>query len=154
LRLFGFALAEEIAANVVQEGLIYKLSHTAQIGCIRSIGNAVVMTQNYHPNMVILLVHFQEILKIKEVHQYDNWAEFLHTLSRVEPRERNFLLDLFTVAAAFDGKLSGLEKDHLQEVFKEDHHLYFPRLQQLTESLKEGRLNHALSLCRLDFTAG
>jgi hypothetical protein len=154
LRLFGYALAEEIAANVVHEGLIFQLSHDARIGCLRSIGNAVVMTQNYHPNMVILLVHFQDILKVSERHQYDNWDTFLQTLARVNPKERNFLLDLFTVAAAFDGKLSGLEKEHLREAFKEDHDLYYPRLQQLTVCLKEGRLNKALSLCRLDFTAG
>lgn len=154
LRLFGFALAEEIAANVVREGLIYKLSHNAKLGCLRSIGNAVVMTQNYHPNMIILLVHFQDILKIEEAHQYDNWEAFLHTLNRVEPWERNFLLDLFTVAAAFDGKLSGLEKDHLREAFKDEHDLYYPRLSQLTTCLKQGRLNQALGLCRLDFTAG
>jgi hypothetical protein len=154
LRLFGYALAEEIAANVIHEGFIFQLSHDARVGCLRSIGNAVVMTQNYHPNMIILLVHFQDILKITERHQYDNWEEFLQTLNRVKPGERSFLLDLFTVAAAFDGKLSGLEKEHLREAFKEDHDLYYPRLQQLTECLKEGRLNKALSLCRLDFTAG
>jgi len=154
LRLFGFALAEEITANVIKEGLIFQLSHEARIGCMRSIGNAVVMTQNYHPNMIILLLHFQDLLKIKGQYQFDNWEQFLHTLNNVTEKERSFLLDLFTVAAAFDGKLSDLEKENLQAAFKEDHHLYYPRLQQLTEALQQGRLNKALSLCRLDFTIG
>ena len=154
LRLFGFALAEEITANVIKEGLIFQLSHEARIGCMRSIGNAVVMTQNYHPNMIILLIHFQDLLKIKGQYQFDNWEQFLHTLNTVTEKERSFLLDLFTVAAAFDGKLSDLEKENLQAAFKEDHHLYYPRLQQLTEALQQGRLNKALSLCRLDFTIG
>jgi hypothetical protein len=154
LRLFGFALAEEITANVIKEGLIFQLSHEARIGCMRSIGNAVVMTQNYHPNMIILLIHFQDLLKIKGQYQFDNWEQFLHTLNNVTEKERSFLLDLFTVAAAFDGKLSDLEKENLQAAFKEDHHLYYPRLQQLTEALQQGRLNKALSLCRLDFTIG
>jgi hypothetical protein len=121
---------------------------------MRSIGNAVVMTQNYHPNMVILLLHFNEILNIREPHQYDSWEKFLQTLDTVPAHERNFLLDLFTVAAAFDGKLSKMESDHLAEAFKEDYPLYFPRLQQLTTALQEGRLNKALSLCGLDFTIG
>jgi hypothetical protein len=154
LRLFGFALAEEITANVIKEGLIFQLSHEARIGFMRSIGNAVVMTQNYHPNMIILLIHFQDLLKIKGQYQFDNWEQFLHTLNNVTEKERSFLLDLFTVAAAFDGKLSDLEKENLQAAFKEDHHLYYPRLQQLTEALQQGRLNKALSLCRLDFTIG
>lgn len=154
LRLFGFALAEEITANVIREGLVFQLSERARIGCMRSIGNAVVMTQNYHPNMVILLLHFNEILNIREPHQYDSWEKFLHTLDTVPAHERNFLLDLFTVAAAFDGKLSKMESDHLAEAFKEDYALYFPRLQQLTTALQEGRLNKALSLCGLDFSIG
>ncbi len=154
LRLFGFALAEEITANVIREGLVFQLSEQARIGCIRSIGNAVVMTQNYHPNMVILLLHFHEILQIREEYQYDNWEQFLHTLENVTEKERNFLLDLFTVAAAFDGKLSQMENEHLAEVFKKDHDLYYPRLQQLTAALQQGRLNKALGLCRLDFEIG
>jgi hypothetical protein len=154
LRLFGFALAEEITANVIREGLVFQLSEQARIGCIRSIGNAVVMTQNYHPNMVILLLHFHEILQIRGEYQYDNWEQFLQTLEQVTEKERNFLLDLFTVAAAFDGKLSQMENEHLAEVFKQDHDLYYPRLQQLTTALQEGRLNKALELCRLDFSIG
>ena len=154
LRLFGFALAEEITANVIREGLVFQLSEQARIGCIRSIGNAVVMTQNYHPNMVILLLHFHEILQIRGEYQYDNWEQFLQTLEQVTEKERNFLLDLFTVAAAFDGKLSQMENEHLAEVFKQDHDLYYPRLQQLTTALQQGRLNKALELCRLDFSIG
>jgi hypothetical protein len=155
LRLFGFALAEEISARVVREGLIFRLSREGQLGCIRSIGNAVVMTRNYHPNMIILLIHFQDILKIYEDHhQFDNWERFLQTLNDVSKQERYFLLDLFTVAAAFDGKLSDLEAENLSAAFGPDTPLYLPRLRNLTNALREGRLNKALTLCQLDFQAG
>lgn len=154
LRLFGYALAEEITENVIHDGLIFQLSPEARIGCLRSIGNAVVMTQNYHPNMIILLLHFADLLRITEENRYDSWELFLETLDKVSPKERYFLLDLFTVAAAFDGKLSRLEMDNLRSAFKQDHDLYLPRLQQLTQCLREGKLNAALKLCRLDFTAG
>src|ERR1700685_3093196 len=52
LRLFGFALSNHIADNVLHDHLINQLSAEAKIGCIRAIGNAVVMAQNYHPNMI------------------------------------------------------------------------------------------------------
>lgn len=154
LRLFGYALAEEITETVINEGTIFHLSPEARIGCLRSIGNAVVMTQNYHPNMIILLLHFADILRITEENEYDDWDLFLETLGKLPDKERYFLLDLFTVAAAFDGKLSKLEQENLRSAYKEEYNLYLPRLQKLTACLKGGRLNEAYGLCKLDYTAG
>ncbi len=154
LRLFGFALANEIASNVIKDHVLAQLSAEAKIGCMRAIGNAVVMAQNYHPNMIILLLRFQELLQITEEHQYDDWNLFLETVNKVNERERYFLLDLFTVAAAFDGKISRLENESLQSVYGKDYGIYFPRLMALTNDLKNGQLNAALARCHLDFTAG
>ncbi|MFZ1784486.1 MAG: hypothetical protein WAU23_04740 [Ferruginibacter sp.] len=154
LRLFGFALANHIADTVIRSGMIDELSPEAKMGCMRAIGNAVVMTQNYHPNMMILLLEFQELLQISEENRYDDWDLFLQTLGKVSEKERNFLLDLFTVSAAFDGKISNLEKENLQAAYGKDFELYYPRLMKLTKHLKEGRLNAAYALCRLDFVVG
>lgn len=154
LRLFGFALANRIANDVTKENSMQQLSPLAKVGCLRAIGNAVVMTKNYHPNMIILLVRFQQILNITEENKYDDWNLFLETLNNVTEKERNFLLDLFTVSAAFDGKLSDLEEANLKSAYGKDYNLYHPRLLQLTECLKEGKLNEALSLCKLDFVVG
>lgn len=154
LRLFGYALANKIADAVSAEGYLEVLSPVARKGCLRAIGNAVVMTQNYHPNMVILLLRFQDLLGIGEEDRYDDWPLFLETLRQVSEPERNFLLDVLTVAAAFDGKLSRIEKEHLSEAYQDDSGLYFRRLTDLTAHLKHGRLNAALALCRLDFIKG
>jgi hypothetical protein len=154
LRLFGYALANKIADNIQAEGYLEVLSPEAKKGCLRAIGNAVVMTQNYHTNMVILLLRFRFLMQIEEEDRFDDWSIFLQTLRTVSEAERNFLLDLFTVAAAFDGKLSTLEHDHLKEAYQQDFELYYDRLKRLTGHLKDGRLNAALSLCRLDFTKG
>lgn len=154
LRLFGFALANQIANNVIKEKALDQLSPLAKTGCLRAIGNAVVMAQNYHPNMIILLLRFQQILKITEENRYDDWNLFLDTLKNVTEKERNFLLDLFTVSAAFDGRLSTLEDESLKAAYGKDFDLYYPRLIQLTQYLKDGHLNAALALCRLDFEKG
>lgn len=154
LRLFGYALANKIADTMQAEGYLALLSPMAKKGCLRAIGNAVVMTQNYHPNMVILLLRFRDLLQIEEEDRFDDWQLFLDTLKQVTEQERNFLLDLFTVAAAFDGKLSELEKDHLAEAYQKDFELYYKRLEKLTAHLSGGRLNAALALCRLDFIKG
>jgi hypothetical protein len=154
LRLFGFALANKIAIDTLKENELQQLSPLAKVGCLRAIGNAVVMTKNYHPNMIILLFRFQQMLNITEENRYDDWDLFLQTLNNVNVNERNFLLDLFTVSAAFDGKLSDLENENLKTAYGKDYEIYHPRLVKLTECLQEGKLNEALSLCKLDFVVG
>ena len=112
------------------------------------------MAQNYHPDMIILLIRFQELLDFEKEDQYDDCNLFLETLNLVSEKERNFLLDLFTVSAAFDGNVSHLEEENLRSVYKNEYDLYYPRLTQLTDYLKKDKLNAPLSLCRLDFVAG
>ena len=138
LRLFGFAIANQIGNNVINSDVLAKLSPAAEVGCLRAIGNAVVMAQNYHPNMVILLLRFQQILKINNEEKLDDWDIFLDTLKNCTEEERNFLLDLFTVSTAFDGKLSKLELENLQSAYSDDFELYFKRLQQLTHQHPKG----------------
>ena len=154
LRLFGFALANQIAKNVVADKILDQLSPLAKQGCLRAIGNSVVMAQNYHPNMIILLIRFQQILQITASDKYDDWNLFVETLQQVNKKERYFLLDLFTVSAAFDGRLSHLETDNLRSAYGADHEVYYPRLIKLTGHLKQGQLNAALAECRLNFMAG
>ena len=154
LRMFGFALAHRIANDALNDKLPEKLSPLARTGCLRAIGNAVVMTQNYHPNMIILLLRFQQVLQITEENKYDDWDMFLETLKNVNEKERHFLLDIFTISVAFDGKLSRLEQDHLREAYGDDFDLYYPRLVKLIEYLQVGKLNAALGLCKLEMEAG
>ncbi|HXB43397.1 MAG TPA: hypothetical protein VNV85_05040 [Puia sp.] len=154
LRLFGFALSNHIADHLLHDHLLDQLSSAAKIGCLRAVGNAVVMAKNYHPNMIILLLRFQHLLHIDKDNRYDNWDLFLASLHQVTEKERNFLLDLFTIAVAFDGKISKLEMEKTKEAYGKDYDLYEPRLLQLTKHLKAGRLHAAADLCKLDFTAG
>jgi hypothetical protein len=154
LRLFGFALSNHIADNLLHEHLIEQLSPEAKTGCIRAIGNALVMARNYHPNMIILLLRFQDLLQIDDDDHYDDWDLFLKTLLKVNDKERNFLLNLFTIAISFDGKISHFEKDSIKAAYGTVYNLYQERLSQLIEHIKAGRLHAAASLCKLDFTAG
>ena len=154
LRLFGFALANHIADSVTKNKQLEQLSPEAEIGCMRAVGNAVVMTQNYHPNMILLLLEFQQLLNLNDENKYDDWDLFLKTLNDVNEKERNFLLDIFTVSVAFDGRVSKLEQENLKAAYGKDYELYYPRLINLTGHLKAGRLNAAYKLCRLDFNAG
>ncbi len=156
LRLFGFTLSNHIADNVLHDHLIEHLSPLAKQGCLCAIGNAVVMAQNFHPNMVILLLRFQHLLHADNnpTIKYDDWNVFLDILKQVSQKERNFLLDLFTVAVAFDGKISQLETKNIKDAYGNDYELYRPRLLQLTAHMRAGRLNAAAQLCGINLVAG
>ncbi len=154
LRIFGNILANDIAKNMINDELLTRLSDKARIGCLRAIANAVVLTQNYHPNMIILLLRFKEILKIHEPDNFDDWDIFLKTLEEVNEEERYTILDILTIAAAFDGQISKLERIHLKEAYKEHTEIYFQRLERLTKTLVQGKLQEAILLCEIDGKAG
>jgi len=154
LRIFGNILASNIAKNMINDTLLTRLSPIARIGCLRAIANAVVLTQNYHPNMIILLMRFKDLLGIEEPDNFDDWQLFLDTLDKVNEEERYTILDILTIAAAFDGKISRLERKHLKEAYKEYSDIYFARLEKLTHMLTRGNLQEAIKLCEIDGKPG
>ncbi len=154
LRLFGNKLAAHIANDMLTDDFIAQLSPKAQEGSIRAIATMMVLAQHYHPNMLILLLRLTTTFNIKEDCEYDNWDDFVSLLDEVSNEERNFLLDLLCVSAAFDGHLSRLEKFHLPLAFKEHTAVYMQRSERLKNCLLNGQLHEAKVLCTLDFEPG
>jgi len=99
-------------------------------------------------------LRFQDLLNVDNDDRYDDWDLFLETFKKVNDKERNFLLNLFTIAISFDGKISHFEKDSIKEAYGTDYNLYQARLSKLIEHIKAGRLHAAAALCKLDFAAG
>ncbi len=154
LRLFGHKLAKQIVSHILTDDMLSQLSPLAREGSIRAVATTMVLTQNYHPNLLVLLIRLCDAFEIKEGSEYDNWEDFLSILDRVSASERYFLLDLLSVSAAFDGRLSLLERHHLPEAFKELTDVYMQRTLQLKNMLVTGRLHAAKGHCTLDFTPG
>ncbi len=154
LRLFGNKLAEYIINDILTDKFIAQLSAKAQEGAVRAVATMMVLAQNYHPNMLVLLIRLCDTFSIEESKEYDNWEDFLQILDEVSEPERYFLLDLLSVSAAFDGHLSRLERHHLPEAFKEHTAIYMQRSEKLTELLVTGQLHAAKELCVLDLEVG
>jgi hypothetical protein len=131
-----------------------RLSPKAREGSVRAVAVMMVLTQRYHPNMLVLLHRLCSAFEIDEHKEYDNWEDFLSLLDEVAKHERYFLLDLLCVAAAFDGHISRLERHHLPEAFKELTEEYMQRAEKLKNMLLNGQLHAAKDLCELDFKAG
>ncbi|MCE9596924.1 MAG: hypothetical protein K8S54_03065 [Spirochaetia bacterium] len=151
LRLVGSLLAQTLATEILTSQQINSLSPEGRIGCVRAVATAVVLTQNYHPNMLILLVRLCEVLGIENPADYDDWDKFILTLGQVSKREKEFMLDLLSVSAAFDGRLSKLERMYLPVAFGEHAPHYMGRIRKLTRHVLRGELNEARQHCFTDF---
>jgi len=154
LRLFGFVLANQITDTLEKDPIRTTFSEALKTTLLRAIGNTIVLTKNYHPNMVVLLLEMQALLQIKHPHALDDWQLFLHDLGNLSENERHFALDLLCVAAAFDGKISDLEISTLHHAFGEHNSLYQQRIKDLQCKLIEGKLHAAYAQCGLNFEAG
>lgn len=154
LRLFGNKLVEHIVTNILTPEMIDRLEPKTREGAIRAVATMMVLAQHYHPNLLVLLIRLCDSFEVEDNREYDNWDDFLALLDEVSEEQRYFLLDLLSVAAAFDGQLSRLEKHHLPEAFKELTDVYMERSKQLTTMLLKGRLHAAKELCTLDFQPG
>jgi hypothetical protein len=154
LRLFGHKLAEYLAQQILTDELMGSLSVQAREGAVRAVATMMVLAQNYHPNMLILLTRISATFDMDNHSEYDDWDRFLKILNTVEEHERYFLLDLLCVSSAFDGKLSRLEKYHLPQAYQELTDTYMERAQKITTMLIDGRIHAAKALCTLDFYPG
>ena len=155
LRLFGNRLAWHIADDIMQPEFIAQLSAKAREGAIRAVATMMVLSQNHHPNMLVLLIKLCTAFEIEDDCEYDNWTDFLTLLNNeVSAPERYFILDLLSVSAAFDGHLSRLERYHLPQAFGEYTEIYMLRIEELKQALLNGRLHKAKQLCKLDFEPG
>jgi hypothetical protein len=65
LRLFGYRLAEYLVEEVITPEFSSNLSIKAREGAVRAIATAMVLTQNHHPNMLILLHRFSEHFAVR-----------------------------------------------------------------------------------------
>lgn len=151
LRLFGNKLAAHIVNDILTNKFIEQLSPKAREGSIRAVATMMVLAQNYHPNMLVLLIRLCATFKVDDNNEYDNWDDFLKILDEVSDSERYFMLDLLSISAAFDGHLSKLELHHLPEAFKELTGVYMQRTEKLKDLILNGQIHAAKELCTLDF---
>lgn len=154
LRLFGNLLARHLVSQEFTPEKLSRLSPRARLACLQAVGNSIVLTQNYHPNMLILLVRLSSLFDYDGGEILDEWEVFLANLKSLTERERYFIMDLLAVSAAFDGRVSNLEKKTLGEAFQEHTEIYFQRIYRLKNLLLEGRFYESVRECALDFEAG
>jgi hypothetical protein len=154
LKIFGFYIANTITEKETTLLILQSASPLAQEACIRAIANSVVMTRNYHANMIVLLFEFYENLDVSQTKKIDNWDEFLTILNSLPTHEKNMVLDVLCIAIAFDGHLSNIEAKSLEAAFVPHLTVYTQRINNLILALQSGAINKALLLCEINTIAG
>jgi hypothetical protein len=154
LRLFGYWLVHHLTREVLTDDRFQQFSERGKVTCIRAVAVTMVLTQRYHPNMLMLLNRLATLLDVQDGDDYDNVAVFYHELAQLPDTERWFVLDLLSVAIAMDGRLTKLERKYLAEAFGTHSEQYYTRIRHLVRQLRNGSLHEALSEARLDFVPG
>ncbi len=147
LRLFGYHLSKYIAQEIITDKLLDGYSPNIREGAIRAISTIMVLSQNYHPNNVLLLIRLNENLAIKEEKDYDDLEVYLSYLEGLSLEEKHFLRTLSGMAAVFDGQMRREEKEALERIFGEEGEEYMAFTKKLKALLLAGHIHQAADLC-------
>jgi len=147
LRLFGYYLSHYIAEEIITDKILQAYSPSVKEGAIRAISTVMILSKNYHPNNIILLIRLNKNLAIKEKKSYDDLELFLEYLSKTTPNERHLLRTLSGITAVFDGKLNRDEKKALKLIFAEEYDNYMRFSKTLKRLLLHGSIHKAVTIC-------
>ena len=147
LRLFGYHLSQYISEEIITDKFLEPYSHSVKEGAIRAISTVMVLSKNYHPNNIILLIKLNKNLKVTDEKNYDDLELLLKYLDIASEKERHLLRTLAGISAVFDGKLNKGEKIALQQIFAEEYEVYMNFTQALKLLLLEGSVHESATLC-------
>ncbi|MDH5655699.1 MAG: hypothetical protein OEZ34_07320 [Spirochaetia bacterium] len=148
LRLFGNLLAKHLAEQITEQSLSC-LSPKAKLCCLQSVGNSIVLTQKYHPNMLILMIRLLDVIEYDRSENLDDWDQFVKNFHSLTAAEKRLIMDLLSIAAAFDGKFSKLEKEKLSDIFQEYSESYYDKIRNMTGLMYSGQIHRAKEECNL-----
>lgn len=149
LRIFGRALAERLAYEL--KALPARLKENPLLGLVlyQAVGNAMVMAQRYHPNMLLLVVALQQVYELPEERLLDSWPDFLENLHLLTDEEKGLALNMLTLAAAMDGRMSPDEKQWLPQAFGSEARHYLKIIQKIRKRMILGQIEGALRVSGL-----
>ena len=93
-------------------------------------------------------MRLSKIINAEEKSNYADWKTLLNILDKVNDEERERLRILLCIAAAFDGKLSKMERLHLPKAFGKDSEAYMDFINQLSTMIIRGELHAVTQVCK------
>ncbi len=86
------------------------LSPEGRLAAIRSVASAIVRTKDLHPNLVKLLLEVRKRCEPAAPGELDDVPAFLASLAKLTDAERQVAMQLLTVSAIVDGRLTRAER--------------------------------------------
>ena len=146
LRLFGYHLSRYIAEEIITDKFLKNYSSAVQEGAIRAISTVVILSKNYHPNSISLLLRLNQHLEINQEKDYDDLEKFLKYLETTTPKEKHLLRTLSAISAVFDGEINRGERTALKRIFANEEK-YMDFAKELKELLLEGSIHQSAHIC-------
>ena len=148
LRLYGYHLSLYIVKDILNNSVLQHYNQHTIEGLIRAVSTMVVLSKNYHPNNIILLIRLSDNFNITEGKDYDNLEFFLKFLEESSPQERHLFRSFSAIASVFDGELNREEKKALFKIFGEEYSKYMKFTQALKSLLLQSRIHQAGYICK------
>ncbi|MFB5652268.1 hypothetical protein ACE5IS_16610 [Leptospira wolffii] len=148
IRLLSRVIAKEIADQILERK--NTLSEDAKVAFIAAIGNSVVFTQRFHPNLEYMLIKLYKGFGMEALeHSFDDLETFGGLISKLSEPEKEACLRLLSVACSFDGKLSSFEAKHIKRVLGDSAQERLDSIRVLSAHIRNGNLEACRERCRL-----
>ncbi|TGK26918.1 LBF_2804 family protein [Leptospira stimsonii] len=150
-RLLTRILSKELVEEILSKR--NSLSREAKIACMTAVGNSVVFTQRFHPNLEYILIKLHKAFQIENYHfRLDEWESLEKLLKDLNEEEKELCLKILSVTCCFDGKISSFERKHLPLVFGEKSKERLEWVESLAKSIGRGDLEEARESSQLNFS--
>ncbi|MEI1276838.1 hypothetical protein V6Z05_00795 [Leptospira venezuelensis] len=148
IRLLSRIIAREVTDEILQNK--DKLSKEGQIAFLAAVGNSVVFTQIFHPNLEYMLIKMHKGFGLNSHDgSLDDLDTFGSLVSQLSKEEKKACLKLLCIACSFDGKLSAFETKHIKRILGEDAKENLDSIRILSEYIRKGNLEACRERSRL-----
>ncbi|TGL60546.1 LBF_2804 family protein [Leptospira sarikeiensis] len=148
IRLLSRIIAREITDEILSRSKT--LSENAKIAFLAAIGNSVVFTQRFHPNLEYMLIKMHKGFGLNSHSgSLDDLDTFGSLISKLSVPEKQACLKLLCVACSFDGKLSSFETKHIKRILGEEAKENLDSIRILSEYIRKGNLEACRERSRL-----
>jgi hypothetical protein len=115
IRTMGPSAANQLAARVL--GGAGPMSPDGRHAAVRAVACSIVRTADLHPNLVALLETVAEELGVAPAEDLDDPPRFVALVARLPRIEQRAALQMLSVAAILDGRITRKERQLIVEAF-------------------------------------
>ncbi|PJZ77733.1 LBF_2804 family protein [Leptospira neocaledonica] len=148
IRLLSRIIAREVTDEILRN--TDRLSKDTKVAFLAAVGNSVVFTQGFHPNLEYMLIKMHKGFGLNSPNgSLDDLDTFGSLVSQLSKEERKACLRLLCIACSFDGKLSSFETKHIKRILGEEAKENLDSIRILSEYIRKGNLEACRERSRL-----